>query len=121
MIRSIAPRRLPALMLAMLAVWALLLRVQTIPAQGDVVALYGTLCHTGDPVPRDPGRPPTDCDTCLLCHTVQDDHGGTVLLPSAVPIAEPGFAPSRLAPIAAETGFGRLRDVPRARDPPATA
>nr|WP_294529838.1 hypothetical protein [uncultured Rhodopila sp.] len=120
MIRSIAARPLPALMLAMLAVWGLLLRGQAIPMPDTVVALYGTPCHAGDARQHGPGHPQADCDTCPLCQAVAGDHGA-ILTPSVMAFAVAGLASRSLAMQVTEAGFGRPQNAPRARAPPKQA
>src|SRR5208337_4119985 len=122
MIRSGAKRPLAILMLAVLALCGLLLRGQAMPAPAAVAALYGTVCHADGTDRRDPTRPVTDCDTCVLCQTVHCDHGGLPILPLRVALRPEAAGRERSPmPVTAEPGRGRPREGSRARAPPATA
>jgi hypothetical protein len=122
MIRSIATRRVPAVLLAMLAVCGLVLRGQVMPAPAGVAAIWGTLCHTGESDRHDPVHPATDCDSCLLCQALAGDHAATpVLPPCAVLHLQPSGASCPAALASAGTGPGRPQGAPRARAPPAGA
>lgn len=123
MVRSLPLRRWPALTLALLAMWGLLLRGQVMPAMAADV-LPGlpqvAICHSGADQPRTPDHQAADCDACLLCQLAHGDHAGTALLPRelALPLSWTVTLTkvSLPAPIG-ETGNSPL--APRARAPPA--
>jgi|SRR5271166_4573705 len=122
MVRSGAKRPLPTLMIAMLALCGLLMRGQAMPAPAAVAAVYGTVCHIGGTDRRDPTRPATGCDSCVLCQAVHGDHGGVPILPLRVALRPEAAGRERSPmPVSAEPGRGPPREGSRARAPPATA
>jgi hypothetical protein len=90
MFRSVTVQRSPALALALLAVFGLLLRTLPAPAAATEMrfaAFTVPLCHAGTDSPRHRDRPGADCSACLLCMAVHGDHAGMPLLPRGADLA----------------------------------
>jgi hypothetical protein len=123
MVRSLSARRWPALTLALLAMWGLLLRGQVMPAMA-ADALPGlprvAICHSGPDQRRPPDHQAADCDACLLCQLVHGDHAGTALLPRGPALPLPWTVTLTTVGLPAPVGkTGNSPLVPRARAPPA--
>lgn len=84
MLRLVTVQRSPALALALLAVFGLLLRALPAPAAATETPLASfavPLCHAGADGQHHPDHPDAGCDACLLCMAVHGDHAGTTIIP----------------------------------------
>jgi hypothetical protein len=84
MFRLVTVQRLPALTLALLAVFGLLVRALPAPSattETPFASFAVPMCHTGADGQHHQDRPDADCDACLLCMAVHGDHSGTMIVP----------------------------------------
>jgi hypothetical protein len=96
MFRLVTVQRSPALTLALLAVFGLLVRALPAPpaTTGTPFAAFAVpLCHAGDDGRHHPDRRDADCDACLLCMAVHGDHSGTMIVPRGTELPTISVAP----------------------------
>jgi hypothetical protein len=99
MFRSVTVQRLPALTIALLAVFGLLLRALPAPAPATEMPFAPfdvPLCHAGADGRHHPDHPAADCDACLLCMAVHGDHAGMAIIPRATEL--PAISVAAVAP-----------------------
>ena len=122
MSRSVSVRRWPALTLALLAIWGLLLGGQPVsPFPGEALPEIALLaiCHSGPDHPRHPDHPVADCGACLLCQAAHGDHAAMLLVPRGAELPVVRIAIETGASVPGPTGGRRSgAQVPWARGPP---
>jgi len=125
MTRSVAPKRIAVLILALLVVIGPRSRAQPVLAtpDGAIGAWFPVvLCHSGSDHRRPVDRPASGCDACLLCVVRQGHHDGTLLLPAnaGLPPMSAAVMPRPLPTGGVPMGKAVSRCV-RARAPPPVA